>query len=250
MIVALGSWRGMGATTTALMLAACLGNDGRECWLLEADPAGGAIAGRMQLAADTIGALERVALPTDRVSPRAALEAVAHRTGGLRIVSAPCDPFRAYACHQPRLPWVASLRELPGDVVVDVGRVRAGTPVWPLLGLADAVLVVTSPEVSAAVATSEWLQAAGRVSPNESGLVAGTTRLVFVDSPGGVGFPRVMLRDQLGEQFGGWLPWEPSTVDLIYRGAAPDDRRVRRSALMSAVQELALEVLLQGATRD
>ena len=102
-----------------------------ESWLIEADPAGGAIAGRMQIPRHTIGGLERVAFPTERVAPVDAFAAVAHKAADLRIVTAPSDPFRAHACHQPRLPWIASLRDLSGDVIVDVGRVRSGTPAWP-----------------------------------------------------------------------------------------------------------------------
>ena len=80
MIIAVGSWRGTGTTTTALLLAACLAlRDDSESWLIEADPAGGAIAGRMQLSAHTIGGLERVAYPTERVAPVDAFESVAHK---------------------------------------------------------------------------------------------------------------------------------------------------------------------------
>lgn len=246
MIIAVGSWRGTGTTTTALLLAACLTTrDDAESWLIEADPAGGAIAGRMQLAAHTIGGLERVAFPTERVSPTDVFEAVAHKAARLRIVTAPSDPFRAHACHQPRLPWITSLRELSGNVVVDVGRIRSGTPVWPILAAADLVLLATSPEISAAVSTSEWLRAEGRVSPVDPGLGSGKARLVFVDSPVGVSFPRTMLSAELGDQFAAWLPWEQSAVDLIHRGAMPDDRRLRRSALVSTVNELALKIVSQ-----
>jgi hypothetical protein len=242
-IIAVGSWRGSGTTTTALLIAACLAMDEKnESWLIEADPAGGALAGRMQLSADTIGGLERVAFPTERIAPVEAFESVAHKVAGLHIVTAPSDPFRSQACHQPRLPWIASLRELSRNVVIDVGRVRSGTPAWPILAAADVVLLATSPEISAAVSTSEWMQANGRVSPVDPGLAPGKTRLVFVDSPGGVPFPRTMLSSELGEQFAAWLPWEPATVDLIYRGAMPDDRRLRRSALVGAVNQMTLDV--------
>jgi len=245
-IIAVGSWRGTGTTTTALLIAACLAmRDDSESWLIEADPAGGALAGRMQISAPTIGGLERVAFPTERVAPIDAFESVAHKLAGLRIVTAPSDPFRAHACHQPRLPWIASLRELSRDVVVDVGRVRSGTPVWPILAAADVVLLATSPEISAAVSTSEWMQANGRVSPADPGLASGKTRLVFVDSPGGVAFPRAMLSSELAAQFAAWLPWEPAAVDLIYRGAMPDDRRLRRSALMSAVNQMTLDITMR-----
>ena len=243
MIIAVGSWRGTGTTTAALLLAACLAmQDEREAWLIEADPAGGAIAGRMQIPGHMIGGLERVAFPTERIAPVDAFAAASRDIAALHVVTAPSDPFRAHACHQPRLPWIPSLRDLAGDVVIDVGRLRGGTPAWPILAMADVVLLVTSPEISAAVSSSEWMQASGRVSPADPGLAAGKTRFVFVDSPGGVAFPRTMLSDELGDQFAVWLPWEPAAVDLIHRGARPDDRRLRRSALIAAATHCALDV--------
>ncbi len=246
MIIAVGSWRGTGATTTGLLLAACLAmREESESWLIEADPAGGAVAGRMQLPGHAVGGLERVAFPTERIAPAEAMAAVAHSAAGLHLLTAPSDPFRAHACHQPRLPWLASLRDLPGDVVVDVGRVRSGTPAWPILAMADIVLLVTSPEVSAAVSTSEWMQAGGRVSPADPGLSSDKARLVFVDSPGGVPFSRTMLSDELGDQFAAWLPWEPAAIDLIHRGALPADRRLRRSALIAAAMHLTTDLKLR-----
>lgn len=239
MIVAVGSWRGTGATTLALLAATCLAAGHEQgAWLVEADPAGGVLAGRMRLDPAAVGGLESVAFPSRRGPVAELFGSAAHTTGGLRIVGAPADPFRAFACHQPRVPWVLSLRELPGSVVVDVGTLRAGSPVWPLLTSADAVVLVAAPEVSAAVAAAEWLQAGGRVSPAEQGLIDGNARIAVVDSPGGVAFQRATLLAQLGDRCCGWLPWEPPAVDLVLRGAAPDDRRLRRSALMTGVHRL------------
>lgn len=243
MIVAVGSWRGTGATTAALLAAVCwsaAGGDG--AWLVEADPAGGVLAGRMQLPQHLLGGLERVAFPTERLAGVEAFQAVAHVAGNLRVVAAPADPFRAHACHQPRMPWATSLRDLPGNVVVDVGTLRAGSPVWPVLAQADVMLLVASPEVSAAVAATEWLQAAGRVSPADPGLLATDARIVFVEAHGGVAFPRARLLAEVGDQCAGWLPWEPATVDLVHRGASAGDRRLRRSALMAAVTQMVLRV--------
>lgn len=243
MIIAVGSWRGTGATTAALLAATCLAAaDEVGGWLIEADPAGGVIAGRLRLPQHSIGGLERVAFPTERIPVPDAFEAVAHVVGELRVVSAPADPFRAFACHQPRMPWVPTLRDLPGSVVIDVGTLRAGTPVWPLLALADVVLLVASPEISAAVAAAEWVQAAGRMSPADPGLLEPKARIVFVDSPIGVAFPRARLQAELREQCVGWLPWEPPTVDLVHRGATADNRRLRRSALIAAVNQMLLNV--------
>ncbi len=123
-------------------------------------------------------------------------------------------------------------------MVVDVGRLRAGSPAASLLALADVVVLVSSPEVSSAVASVEWVRARGRVSPLDVELADATIRMVIVDAPTGVSFPRAALRDDLGDEFGGWLPWEPTTVDLLHREAQAGDRRLRRSTLMAAAREM------------
>ncbi len=236
MIITVTSWRGVGTTTTALMLAAALAVTD-ETWLVEADPAGGVLSGRLHVAAHELGALERLSFPSGSTVPSA--DEIAHHRGSLHVLTAPIDPFRASACHAPRMPWTSSLRELGRDVVLDIGRMRQGTPAWSLLSLADAVVAVLSPEVGAAVASAEWLRAAGRVSSSDPGLEVDDVRMVAVASPGGVAFDRVALAEEFGERWGGWLPWEPAVVDLVERGAGLDDRRLRRSALVAACTELA-----------
>ena len=251
MIVAVGSWRGLGATTTALALAATLAHEsGEDAWLVEADPAGGVFAGRVHLAPFAIGGLERVAFPTDRATAVEALHEVAQTVGQVNVVTAPADSFRAFACHQPRLPWIPALRELPGTVVVDVGRMRAGTPVWPLVQTADQLLMVTSAEVSATVASDEWLRAGGRVSPSDAGLQGQRCQLVVVESPSGIAFPRSALSSELGDRCVGWLPWDTNAVDLLHRGAAHSDRRLRRSSLVQATQQLATKVLTNASNGE
>lgn len=243
MIIAVGSWRGVGATTAALLAASCLAAaDEAGAWFVEADPAGGVLAGRMDVPPHCLAGFERVAFPTERMSVMESMSAVAHVVEGLHVVLGPADPFRAFACHQPRMPWAPALRDLPGSVVIDVGTVRAGSPVWPVLAQADVVLLVSSAEVSSAVAASEWVQAAGRVSPADPGLLDSPARLVFVDSPSGLALSRATLQADLGDQFAGWLPWEPTTVDLVHRGAPSSDRRLRRSALMGAVNQMMLQL--------
>lgn len=249
MIVAVGSWRGTGATTLALLTATCLAAGEGGAWLVEADPAGGVLAGRMQLAAAAIGGLESVAFPARRAPAAELFASAAHVTGALRIVGAPADPFRAHACHQARAAWVLPLRELPGSVVVDVGTLRAGSPVWPVLSHADVVVLVTAPEVSAAVAAAEWVAAGGRVSPSDQGLVDGSCRIAVVDSPVGLAFTRGTLLAQLGDRCCGWLPWEPAAVDLVHRGATADDRRLRRSPLMTSVHQLVGSLVAEVGAR-
>ncbi|MEZ5274230.1 MAG: hypothetical protein R2694_18360 [Ilumatobacteraceae bacterium] len=246
MIVAVTAWRGAGASTAALLLAMELAGGPDGAWLVEADPAGGSLAGRLDLPPGTAGSLERVAFPSTRTTAVAAFtDAAAIRAGAapaagnLRIITSPVDPFRAHACHQPRLPWVPALADLGAPVVVDVGRMRGGAPTWPVLLAADAVVLVTSPEVADVVGTHEWLAASGRVAPADPGLSPGATTVVAVAQPTGVAFPRTSLATEFAGSWGGWLPWEPVTVDAVHRGATSADRRLRRSALLAAVQHLA-----------
>lgn len=241
MIAAVTSWRGAGTSTTALLLAHAAAERG-PAWFVEADPAGGVLSGRVHLAPHALGGLERVAFPMDASSAGDLLRDVAHTVGDLHLVAAPTDPFRAHACHRPRVPWQSSLRELDGDVVLDAGRLRAGVESTALLRLADAVVVVTSPEVCAAVGTAEWIAAVGRVSPEDDSLGEASLTVVSVDQPTGVAFGRSALGAEFGERWGGWLPWEPVTVDLVHRGASLDDRRLRRSGLVPAVRHLAARV--------
>lgn len=242
MIVTVGSWRGVGATTTALLAATAAAGAGPS-WFIEADPAGGVLAGRMAIDGEFVGGLERVSFGPEHASAVDTFESVAHRVGELRVVTAPADPFRAHACHTPRVPWGQMLDDLPGLVVVDVGRMRAGSPALGLVRRSAVFLLVASPEVSSLVASVEWLTSAGRVSAADQGAEGTPMRMVLVDSPGGVSFPRSTLERELAEHWGAWLPWEPSTVDLVHRGAPAADRRVRRGALMSAVERLMASIV-------
>jgi hypothetical protein len=249
MIVTVGSWRGVGATSTALLAAVAAAGDG-PAWLVEADPAGGVLAGRMAIDGERVGGLERVAFGPEHASAIDAFESVAHCAGNLHVVTAPADPFRAHSCHTPRVPWAQMLDELPGLVVVDIGRVRAGSPALWLVRRSAMFLLVASPEVSSLVASVEWLTSAGRVSAADQGVEGTPMRMVLVDAPGGVAFPRATLERELTDHWGGWLPWEPATVDLVHRGADAADRRVRRGALMPAVERLMAATVPVDAPTD
>lgn len=235
MIVGVGCWRGTGATTTALLLAVALHAEGRRPWLIEADPAGGVLTGRMHLDPPFGGGLERVAFPTDQGSVHERFALAATQVAGVRIVAAPADPFRAFTCHTPRVPWAAALRDLDDPVILDVGTIRADSAVWHVLGHLDVLLLAITTEAVSVVATDEWVTARGRVSPAEQGLGIDCAQLVVVDAPvSGESFSRRVLEADLGGRLVGWLPWSTDAVDLLYRGAAFDDRRLRRNPLVAA----------------
>lgn len=244
-MVAVGAWRGTGATTAALALAAAFADTDPSTLLVEADPAGGVLSGRVAIPLEAVGGLEAVAFPAIGTAP--APDDVAFSCGDVRIVAAPADPFRADACHRPREPWATRLAARDGVSVVDVGRVRCGTPARAVLECADVLVMVLTPEVGGAVGTVEWVRGAGRVSPSDSELVGTEIRLLVVDAPCGVAFPRRTVESELGDLLVGWLPWEPSAVDLLQRGASLDDRRLRRSAFATEAARVA--VALRGVAR-
>jgi MinD-like ATPase involved in chromosome partitioning or flagellar assembly len=237
MITVVTSWRGVGATTTAFLLAAAMAGD-ESSWLIEADPAGGVLSGRVHLTTATVAGLERVAFGPIGLSAGETFGAIAEPIGAVRLVVAPADPYRAHTCHMPRVPWQTTLRSLDHDVVIDAGRHRPGSPVGALLRQADVVVVVTSPDVTDVVATGEWLRARGRVAVDEPGFGDVPCVVAAVAAPAGVAFSERTLRDEFGDRFGSWLQWEPATVDLVLRGGAPDDRRLRRSSLLAGARQL------------
>lgn len=238
MIIAVTAWRGFGATTLALAIARHIAGQGDDAWLIEADPAGGVLSGRVTLDRATVGGLERVAFPPERRAPVELLHEVAHHAGALHIVTAPLDPFGAGLCHRPRVQWHDALAELSGTVVLDLGRWRAGSAAWPLLLSADEIVCILAPEVGAAVATREWQLADARSAPGEPGVPSGRLRLAVVDAPGGVAFPRSALLADLGDSCLGWVPWDPSDVAAIHRLHEPLARRTLRNSYAAEVGRL------------
>jgi MinD-like ATPase involved in chromosome partitioning or flagellar assembly len=242
-IVGVGSWRGLGATTTALSIAASMAADGAEPWLVEADPAGGVLAARLTIDRADAGSLERLAFPTTRSSTADRFEQAAVRVAGVRVITAPGDAFRAWGCHVPRLAWPALLRELDAPVVVDVGRLHGGGPGAALLSQLDLLMLVANPDTVSLAATMEWADALGKSSPGDKGLPLDLTRVAVVDAP--IVAERVSRTDaetELGDRFAGWLPWVPDTVQLLHRGAAFTDRRVRRQPLAQAIDHLVVRL--------
>ena len=243
MIIGVGCWRGTGATTTALLLAAAIEAVGGNPWLIEADPAGGVLGGVLHVPVAPTSGLEAVAFPVQRRLPAEHFELAAQRVGGVRVVSGPADPFRAHGCHTPRMPWPAALRELDGDVVVDVGTLRAGSPLWPLLAQLDVLLLTVTTSSVSVVPSDAWSRVRGRVSAVDDGLAADITRFVVVDAPSsGEAFSRHILERELGDRLVGWLPWSPKCVELMHRGARLSDRRLQRDVTAQAARRLAVHL--------
>ncbi len=235
-LIAVGSWRGTGATTSALLLAAAAATGGEPVWLVEADPSGGVLTSRAPDLAG-VNSLGRVAFESVGETANRALEACARPLGRVNVVAGPWDSFQAWsAIATPRTPWVDALRRLDGTVVVDVGSLRGGSvPSWPIIERADALVMVTMPEPAALTSTVAWMDAKGQSAPGIAGLSLDTARLLVVDAPlaSGERFD-VSVSSELGSRFVGWWPWEPKVVDHLYRGGSLDHKSIRRFALVRA----------------
>lgn len=240
MIIGVAGWRGVGVTTTALAAATALAARGARPWLVEADPAGSVLGARLAGAAPHVGGLERVAFPTAKGTIAERCAEVALTIAGVRVVLAPGDPFRAAACHQPRMPWAQALRDLGTPVVVDLGTLRPGSPQHAVLSVLDVLVLVANADTVSIVSTLDWAAVRGRVGAGGDVLPLDITRVAVVDAP--VACERVSrldARTELGDRFAGWVPWSAAAVAQLHRGVAPGDRRLRRDPLVQASHQLA-----------
>ena len=247
-MIAVGSWRGVGATTSALLLAAGFAAAGVEAWMVEADPAGGVLIGRAPSLRGTKASLAAAAF-VERSGQLDEFIFTSRPFAGAHVFTGASDSFEAWSSvASARYDWVAQLSRLPGVCIVDVGSLRGGqVPTWSVLDIADAVVLVTSADPVSCMSTVQWAEAKGQSAPGVAGLALDNSRVLIVDAPitAGERFGPAVL-SELGDRCAGWWPWEPRTVDAVYRGADLSHRSVRRTSLVQAV---AATVVSLGAFR-
>jgi hypothetical protein len=237
--VGIGSWRGIGASTVALAVAASLAARGEQPWLIEADPAGGTLAARLPIDGGA-GVLERIAFPTSREPGVERFGRAAADVAGVRVVTGPGDPYRAWSCHTPRFAWQPVLRDLMAPVVVDLGRVHGASPLAALLTQLDVVVMVATSSAVSLASTMHWADTLGATSPGAAPMALDITRVAVVDAPiaaDRVG--RVDAEAELGDRFAGWLPWAPDAVQVLERGGSFAEKRMRRHPFVVAAAQLA-----------
>lgn len=245
MMIGVATWRAIGGTTTAFALAQAFATMGERPWLIEADPSGSVLGARVDGLAAHVGGLERIAFtsPGGGQSPGERFADEACAVAGVRVVAGAGDPFRAWACHQPRHDWVGDLAHLSGPTVVDLGTFRRGAPMGPLLRQLDLILVVANPDTVSLAGALDWLETGGRVAPDSPELgpeLMRSSRLVVVDTPVVVErMRRLDLEAEMGERVMGWIGWSPLAVDHLHRGGAFTDRRVQRDPFVAEVLTLA-----------
>ena len=211
-----------GVTTTALGLAVTASRVLRPV-LLECDPAGGDLIRRHDLAAapsmvDLAAAARTAAHPAH--SPvaidvfRTATQLVKVGEAAVAVVVAPAGGAQTRAA-LPELTGAGRAVLAPADriVLADCGRLDSGSLVWPLLGLADAVIVVA--RASADELAHLRVQLGDLVD-------AGIGRVVVLLAACGV-YPPAEVAHVLQQYVAEQLARDPHTVVVL--GPLPHDRR-------------------------
>lgn len=215
-----------GVTLTSLVLAAAWPEiAGRRRFVLEADPAGGALALRYGLGLET-------SLITLAVAARAGLD---HDTldahmqelpGGLPAIVAPDGGDQVRAALQASGPhiarWLAALDDV--DAIADLGRLNDAN--LPLARAATAVLMVARPE-------AEQLQPAARRMAELAGHVSSLGWILIGDRPHG----RDEIQDTYGHPVVAVLPDDTRTARALTAGTM--SARVMKSPLVRTARSVA-----------
>lgn len=205
-----------GVTTTALGLAATAPERVRAV-MVECDPAGGDLMRRHRLAAVPslvdLAAAARGATGAAEVFA-AATQPVTLCETTVPVVVAPAGGAQTRAA-LPELTGVgrAVLAPVGRTVVADCGRLSAASPVWPLLRLADVVLVLARARADELAHVREHL---GEL------VDAGAGRLVTLLGAGGM-YPAAEVADVLSTHVVEELAGDPAAVGVL--GPLPHDPR-------------------------
>ncbi|GAB1641508.1 hypothetical protein [Krasilnikovia sp. MM14-A1259] len=205
-----------GVTTTALGLAAVAPAEARPV-VIEADPSGGDLMRRLDLAA-TPGVVDLAAAARGAINPddafAAGLQSVTVGDATVPVVVAPAGGAQTRAA-LPELTGTgrAVLTAPERLVVADCGRLALGSPAWPLLRLADVVLVMVRARTDELAHVREALAELVDV---------GAGSLVVLLAPGGV-YAAAEVADVLTRHVVDELARDPEAVSVL--GPLPADRK-------------------------
>jgi hypothetical protein len=217
-----------GATTLAVLLAHTWPATEEPCYLLEADPDGGALAARWYGALGTTHEPGLLTLAAARDgSPVERLARNAQRlSAGLALVAGPPGPAQADASLRALGDSAPTVLGEAARCVVDCGRLHAGSAALAWARRARHVLVVVRPRLEDAVALRPVVEPLAA-----AGLPLGVVCV------GHRPFHPVEVAEQAGLPLIGVVPDDPAAARLVADGLL--DGRLRRSRLGRATAELA-----------
>ncbi len=155
-----------GASTLACALAGRVAADGRQTLLVEADPDGGVLAARLGLKlqpslTDLAGAARSGIDPAGIWQFTQPLGRTLHV-----VVAHPCAEQTTAALRAAGAHLARALGELDDAVVIDVGRLRPGSPLMAVLEAADRVVIVVRPvlpQIMSVLHGVDWLVGRARL---------------------------------------------------------------------------------------
>ena len=240
-----------GATVTALALASAWP---QPATVVEADPWGADLPLRVRHRGEVLADRETVLslataatardsegrLPQGQDLVDRYAQDLSHQ---VRVVPGPVPAERAVAVPN----WKALATVLAGSlrpVIVDLGRLHVTSPSMPIAAAADVVVAVCRGEVDSVLRLRERLIA---LTPALAELRGSAPRVIPVvvsskrHGPGDASDVQAALAETAVGPFVaavGWLAWDPSAVEALYRGEDPSSRSLSRTALLRSAAEL------------
>lgn len=230
MIIAVAGTKGAPGVTTASVGIACFLREKHAAVVVEADPDGGCLAARLELAQEpglsTLAAAGRHELSETVLA--------GHLQGGpvgIGLVVSPSAPSQARAALRAATTLGRTLSGLSEiDVVVDVGRLDPESPSLSLVDAAELVLLLATPTLDGADAAAVRLAETRDLRPR--------TQLVTVgDGP----YSGDEVAQVLGIDHAGHLPFDPAGASLLWSSTerALSSRRPLLRSLATFARRLA-----------
>ncbi len=236
-VVALASVKASPGVTTSLLALAATWPGQRPLLLVDADPDGGSLAARTGL--PTEPGLTSLAAAARRTLRAGELERHTQPLpGGFPALVGPADgEHAARALQLVGGPLATALRSDPGrDVLVDCGRLRAGSPAAPLAAAADVLLLMARPRL-------DELQHLRPALPRLTAAGARPALLLAGDGP----YPPAEVAAVLDVPVLATLPHDPAPADQL-AGQRRRAGRLERTALLRAARAVAEQLTAADET--
>lgn len=240
-----------GATVAALALASAWP---QPATLVEADPWGADLPLRVrrngEVLADRETVLSLATAATARDSEgrlpegRDLVDRYAQELSDqVRVVPGPVSSERAAAVPN----WKAlgtALAASSRPVIADLGRLHVASPSMPIAAAAEVVVVVCRGEIDSVLRLRERVIALVPALAELKGSPPSVVPVVVSSrrhGPGDACDVQAALAETAAGPFVpavGWLAWDPSAVEALYRGEDPSSRSLSRTALLRSASDL------------
>jgi hypothetical protein len=233
-VVAFGSVRSCGVTTTIAALAAVWPEERRRV-VVELDPAGGTLAAVCGLRV-TPGLVSLATASRRRMEPDAVVAHSQQLPSGGAVVVGPPSAAQARRALQLLIDAGATFGDVDADVLVDCGRLDPTSPARALFERADVQLVFARPQLPDLHQLAGWFDDARSNMATPDGLPA-------VVLAGAGPYAPAEIRESLGVDVTAHVPHDPGSIGRL---AEPSTgRTTRRSPLLRAASSLAAALVEQ-----